>query len=512
MIYNKFFGFREEPFGLTPNPKFLYMSKKHEEAIAHLNFGISENKGFIMLTGEVGSGKTTLIRYLLNNLGSDTHTSLIINPKVDPLELLKLINYDFGVTAADSTEKYHLEALNNFLLDVFSKNEKAVLIIDEAQELSLESLEFIRLLSNLETNTKKLIQVILVGQPELKRIVASESLKQLDQRIAVRYHLEPLSRADTTIYINHRLRIAGSGMAIFPPKGMKLIYKHSRGIPRLINLACDRTLLLSYSEGKINIDTGMVRKAVRDLKSPDSKGRIGFLKPAIIGVAIFLLIVILAYGSVSREDSFLEKISGMLKGVKIEGGFFINDGIYMVSNEELFEAACTLNLLNIWGEKDLKGSAEINNEIGKRGFSVYKLGSDIDKAVKFNMPSILYMKQGKTNKCVVLRWVVGNDALLIDPREGKNILPVKTFKNMITEGVVFYKNRYKGNSRVLLLQQELKARGLYDYPVTGEAGPRTKQALMKFQEREGLVKTGELDEETAVMLSNTGGAPKLTPE
>ncbi|PIV40765.1 MAG: AAA family ATPase, partial [Nitrospirae bacterium CG02_land_8_20_14_3_00_44_33] len=141
MIYNKFFGFREEPFGLTPNPKFLYMSKKHEEAIAHLNFGISENKGFIMLTGEVGSGKTTLIRYLLNNLGSDTHTSLIINPKVDPLELLKLINYDFGVTAADSTEKYHLEALNNFLLDVFSKNEKAVLIIDEAQELSLESLE-----------------------------------------------------------------------------------------------------------------------------------------------------------------------------------------------------------------------------------------------------------------------------------------------------------------------------------------------------------------------------------
>ena len=512
MIYNKFFGFREEPFGLTPNPKFLYLSKKHEEAIAHLNFGISENKGFIMLTGEVGSGKTTLIRYLLNTLGHDTHTSLIINPKVDPLELLKLINYDFGVTAAGSTEKDHLEALNNLLLDVFSKNEKAVLIIDEAQELSLESLEFIRLLSNFETNTKKLLQVILVGQPELKRIVASEPLKQLDQRIAVRYHLEPLSRDDTTIYINHRLRIAGGGMIIFPPKGIKLIYKHSRGIPRLINLACDRTLLFSYSEGKINIDAGMARKAVRDLVSPDSKGTTDFLKPAIIGVSIFLLIVILAYGNVSREDSYFEKISSMLKGVKIEGDFFISDGIYMVSNEELFEAACTLNLLNIWGEKDLKGSAEADKEIAKRGFSVYKLGSDIDKAVKFNTPCILYMKHGKTNKCVVLRWVVGNDAMLIDPREGKNILPVKTFKNMITEGVVFYKNRYRGNNRVLLLQQELKARGLYDYPATGELGPRTKQALMKFQEREGLVKTGELDEETAVMLSNTEGVPKLAPE
>ena len=202
----------------------------------------------------------------------------------------------------------------------------------------------------------------------------------------------------------------------------------------------------------------------------------------------------------------------MLKGVKIEGDFFINDGIYMVSNEELFEAACTLNLLNIWGEKDLKGSAEADKEIAKRGFSAFKLGSDIDKAVKFNMPSILYMKHGKTNKCVVLRWVVGNDAVLIDPREGKNILPVKTFKNMITGGVVFYKNRYRGNNRILLLQQELKARGLYDYPVTGELGPRTKQALMKFQEREGLVKTGEFDEEMAIMLSNTEGVPKLAPE
>ncbi|MDP2279197.1 MAG: peptidoglycan-binding protein, partial [Nitrospirota bacterium] len=382
---------------------------------------------------------------------------------------------------------------------------------DEAQELSLESLEFIRLLSNLETNTKKLLQVILVGQPELKRIVASEPMKQLDQRIAVRYHLEPLSRDDTTIYINHRLRLAGGSMITFPSKGIKRIYNYSHGIPRLINLACDMTLLFSYSEGKTNIDAGMVRKALRDLRSPDSKGITGFLKPAIIGVSIILFIIILAYGNVSRENSYFEKISSMLKGVKIEGDFFISDGIYMVSNEELFKAACTLNLLSAWGEKDLKGSAEAGKEIEKRGYSAYKLGSDIDKAVKFNMPCILYMKHGKTNKCVVLRWVLGNDAMLIDPREGKNILPVKTFKNMIAEGVVFYKNRYGGNNRVLLLQQELKARGLYDYPATGEFGPRTKQALMKFQKREGLVKTGELDEETAVMLSNIEGAPKLFP-
>ncbi|MDI6745038.1 MAG: hypothetical protein QMD07_06640 [Thermodesulfovibrionales bacterium] len=214
-------------------------------------------------------------------------------------------------------------------------------------------------------------------------------------------------------------------------------------------------MLFAYSEGNIKIDAGMVKKAVRDLSSPDAKGTTGFLKPAIIGVSIFLLIIILVYGKIAREDSYFEKISSMLKGVKIEGDFFISDGIYMVSNEELFEAACTLNLLNIWGEKDLKvpkARDEADKEIAKRGFSVYKFGSDIDRAVKLNMPSILYMKHGKTNKCVVLRWVVGNDAMLIDPREGKNILPVKTFKNMITEGVVFYKNRYRGNNRVLLLQ------------------------------------------------------------
>jgi len=512
LIYDKFFGFREEPFGATPNPRFLYMSRKHEDALAHLNFGIAENKGFVMLTGEVGSGKTTLIRYLLDQIGSDTHTSLIINPKVDPLELLKLINHDFGVFFAGSTQKDHLDALNNFLLDAFSRNEKAVLIIDEAQELSLECLEFTRLLSNLETNTKKLLQVILVGQPELKKIVASEPLKQLDQRIVVRYHLEPLGFKDTVIYIGHRMKIAGGGLTTFPPKGIKLIYKYSRGIPRLINLACDRTLLFAYSEGKIKIEPNMIRKAIRDLSSSAYMGG-DFLKAAFAGIAIFMLIVILAYSTISREESYLDKISGMLKGVKTEGEFFINnDGIYMVSNEGLFETACVLNLLNIWGEKNLSAAADIKKELEKRGYSTHKLGSDLDKAAALNIPCILYMTHGKTNKCAVLRWVVGSDAMLLDPRDGKNILPLKTFKNSISDISVIYKNRYNGGNGILLLQRELKERGLFNQPATGEMGPKTKQALMKFQEMKGLAKTGELDGETSIMLLSGDAIPRLTPE
>jgi len=534
LIYDKFFGFREEPFGVTPDPRFLYMSKKHEDALAHLNFGISENKGFVMLTGEVGSGKTTLIRYLLDNLSSNTHTSLIINPMVDPLELLKLINHDFGVVCEGNTQKDHLDALNNFLLESFSRDEKAVLVIDEAQELSVECLEFIRLLSNLETNTKKLLQVILVGQPELKEIVSSEPLRQLDQRIAVRYHLEPLDLNDTIIYINHRLKIAGGGMVTFPVKSTNLIHKCSNGIPRLINLACDRTLLLLYSEGRKKIDINTVENAIRDLGSPAgiekrdiSRPGKSLIKPAIIGITISILIIIIAYSNISHEENYLDKISGMLRGVKTDGEFFISDGIYMISKGELSEAACILNLLSIWGEKDLHANTDINKEIAKKGYSSYKFGNNLDRAIKFNIPCILYMKQNKINpptphfskggegggaRCVVLRWVVGSDAMLIDPRDGKNILPIKTFKDAIGEINLLYRNRYNTDDRIAMLQKELKNRGLYDYPITGGLGPKTKKALMRFQEMKGLEKTGILDDETAIVLSSFEGMPRLVPE
>ncbi len=513
MIYDAFFGFREEPFGVTPNPKFLYLSKNHEDALAHLNFGMSESKGFIMLTGEVGSGKTTLIRYLLDNLGADTHTSLIINPMIAPLDILKLINHDFGVTCSGNTQKEQLDALNSFLLKAFSKNEKAVLVIDEAQELSVECLEFIRLLSNLETNTKKLLQVILVGQPQLKKIVASAPLKQLDQRIAVRYHLEPLDFNDAIIYIGHRLKIAGGGMTVFPVKGIRLIYKYSRGIPRLINLTCDRTLLLSYSEGKIKINTAIVRKAIKDLGHSSGKGeKEGLLRPALLGLAILSLVIVVTYNNVSHEENYLEKIRSMFKSIKTDGDFFINDGIYLSSKEDLSEAACVLNLLTVWGEKDLRGSSNMSEEAEKRGYSIHNIGNNLGAATKFNMPCILHMKQGKTSRCMVLRWLVGNDAMIIDPKEGKNIVPASKFKNSIAEINLLYKNRYNNSDKITLVQKELKKRGLYNYPVTGTLSAKTKKALTDFQETEGLKKTGILDNETAIMLSNVEGIPKLTPE
>lgn len=522
MIYDNFFGLKEEPFGVTPDPKFLYMSKKHEDALANLRFGMSENRGFVMLTGEIGSGKTTLIRYLLDNLDPNTHTSLIINPMVEPLELLKLINHDFGVHCTGITQKEHLDALNNFVLDAYSRNEQAVLVIDEAQKLSLESLEFIRLLSNLETNTKKLLQVILVGQPDLKKIVSSEPLKQLDQRIAVRYHLEPLDFNDAIIYINHRLKIAGGGMVVFPTKGVRLIYKYSSGIPRLINLACDRTLLLAFSEGKIKIAAGIVKKAIRDLEAPVSKEKINLFRPVIIGATISMLIIAMTYSNLSREENYLAKLASMITGVQRDGEFFINDALYMVSRAELLEAACILNLLHIWGEKNIHSSKNMNKEVEKRGYSIYKTG-DLDKAIKLNIPCILYInnppsptftKEGQRvePRCVVLRWVVGKEAMLIDPMEGKKILPVTAFRNAVAGIHMLYKNRYNSDNRGALLQQELKKRGLYNYPITGKLGAKAKEALIKLQKKEGLEPTGILDDETAIMLSSNNSAPRLMPE
>lgn len=273
MIYNDHFGFNEEPFGVTPDPKFLFMSSAHEEALAHITYGIDHSRGFIMLTGEVGSGKTTLIRHVFESLDPAIRTAMILNPRMDPLELLKFINHDFGLRVkANATQKSLMDDLNAFLLDCHRRGEKAVLAIDEAQELSPECLEFIRLLSNLETDTKKLLQVILIGQPELREIVGQPRLRQLNQRIAVRYHLGPLKPSETASYINHRLHRAGALALNFPEGCARKIYRYSGGIPRLVNLSADRTLLNVFNEGAISIKSRSVNAALKELGGEKNRG------------------------------------------------------------------------------------------------------------------------------------------------------------------------------------------------------------------------------------------------
>lgn len=265
-MYNEFYGFKEAPFNITPDPKFLFLSDKHREAFNHLLFGIREHKGFIQITGEIGAGKTTLCRALLEQLGAQYKTALILNPPTTELELLQNLLSEFGVKPPGERVAC-LEVLNKFLLEQVMHGFDVVLIIDEAQNLSFELLERVRMLSNLETDQCKLLQIVLLGQPELRDKLNDPRLRQLRQRITVRYHLERLSRQETDYYIRHRIHVSGgNGSPSFDHWAVRKIYKYSNGTPRLINAVCDKTLLCGFVMNTDHFSLGHVRRAIRELE------------------------------------------------------------------------------------------------------------------------------------------------------------------------------------------------------------------------------------------------------
>jgi len=261
-LYESFFHFNEVPFNLTPDPKFVYLSPGHQEVLEHMIYGIEQRKGFILIAGDVGAGKTTLTRLLVNRLDERTNNALIFNTFLNEIELLRAINRDFGLSTEGPTREALIEALNRFLIDKLASGGNAVLVIDEAQNLSVPVLEQIRMLSNLETETKKLIQIILVGQPELTRTLNRPDLAQLNQRITVRCRLSPMKFEDTVRYIHHRISVAGpQSLVRFNPRTYRLIHRFSGGVPRQINAICDRALLVAFARGRHLIKPGDVRQA-----------------------------------------------------------------------------------------------------------------------------------------------------------------------------------------------------------------------------------------------------------
>jgi general secretion pathway protein A len=266
-VYESFYGFREKPFNLTPDPKYLYLSRRHTEAFAHLEFGRQERGGFAVITGEVGTGKTTLARYFLARLGEKTATAVVLYPALTAAELLRSILDDLHVTPQGTSLKELVDALHRFLLQARAEGRDVVLLIDEAQDLSAEVLEQIRLISNLETDTEKLIQIVLMGQSELVDLLGRRELRQLAQRVSARYHLGTLSHQETEEYVRHRVRVAeGQGKVAFTGSALAAIHRLSGGVPRLINLVCDRALLAGYVQGTRTIDGKMVRRAAREVR------------------------------------------------------------------------------------------------------------------------------------------------------------------------------------------------------------------------------------------------------
>jgi len=265
-MYNTFFGFKEKPFKLVPNPAYFYLSKSHEEALAHLNYAISQGDGFVEITGEVGTGKTTLCRAFLESLNGKVEAAYIFNPKLGPKQLLRNINEEFGIKSDGDNTKDLIDTLNIFLMQKKASGKKVILLIDEAQNLNRNVLEQLRLLSNLETNRNKLLQIILVGQPELSQILYSHELRQLGQRITLSYQLGPLTFNESKEYIQYRIGIAANKAAIkFDRSAYRQIYKYSKGIPRLINIVCDRALLTAFVLNQFKITANIAKTAIREL-------------------------------------------------------------------------------------------------------------------------------------------------------------------------------------------------------------------------------------------------------
>jgi general secretion pathway protein A len=322
-MYLEYYGLEQAPFSITPDPHYVFLSEHHRDALAHLLYGIQQggSGGFVQLTGEVGTGKTTLSRLLLNQLPENTHAALVLNPRLEPLELLQTICEELhlpvgGATSAAAGKgkknnaaskppggKVLFDTLSAYLLDAYANGDKVVLIIDEAQNLSAEALEQVRLLTNLETETQKLLQIILIGQPELRDTLARPELRQLAQRITARYHLRPLDEAGTAAYLRHRLNIAGASRFPFAADAVRRVYQRSGGVPRLINVIAERALLGGYAHDLLTIDAKTVERAADEALAPaahqsSSRDR----KPLLFAAALGAMALAIAF-ALSRAPS-----------------------------------------------------------------------------------------------------------------------------------------------------------------------------------------------------------------
>jgi general secretion pathway protein A len=306
-MYQKHFNLTDRPFAITPDPRFLYLSARHREALAHLLYGLGEGGGFVQLTGEVGTGKTTICRCLLEHVPDNVDLALVLNPKVTAYELIATVCDELGIDypRENSSIKTLTDVLNRYLLEAYAQGRRTVLVIDEAQNLSADVLEQVRLLTNLETATQKLLQIILIGQPELRTLLARDDMRQLSQRVTARYHLDPISLEETGAYIRHRLQICGSSQPLFNRRAIDRIQRFSGGIPRLINVLCDRAMLGAYVEGKSRVDARVIHKAAREVlaEEPSASRKRRWLPAAGLGAGLLALLLLAVYQPWQRYEA-----------------------------------------------------------------------------------------------------------------------------------------------------------------------------------------------------------------
>ncbi|GIU21467.1 MULTISPECIES: ExeA family protein [unclassified Shewanella] len=418
-MYKAFFGLNDNPFSIAPNPHYLFLSDRHREALAHLTYGLGETGGFVLLTGEVGTGKTTVSRCLLKQLPDNTDTAFILNPSLTESELLATLCDELGIVYGDEPSLKQLtDLISKFLLENHSKDRNTVLIIDEAQHLRAEVLEQLRLLTNLETDTKKLLQVILIGQPELQQLLKRQELRQLAQRITARYHLLPLTIEEVALYVQHRLQVAGRHEPLFHKSAIKALHKYSGGIPRLINLLCERALMASYAQSKVPIDSKMVRLASAEVlgEEPEKKS---LLLPVSIAASLLATFGIAFYlfspaGSTAASPNLHQKTNPSLSAgqnqiASISADKMANQGVAQVpatrntnslsSSQQVLNSAIAqsheidtayASILGLWGKVPYIGLSACQSA-KQQGLDCFQQQGNWHSLVRLNYPAVVYL-------------------------------------------------------------------------------------------------------------------------
>ncbi|UFS69572.1 AAA family ATPase [Geomonas sp. RF6] len=556
-MYWEHYGFNEPPFALTPNPAFLFLSSPHQEAFAHLLFAIENRAGFIELSGEVGTGKTTIVRTLLNQLDPEIYrTALIFNPTLTPIGLLKEVCTELGVSGAgDEMHELH-QALNRFLLEENGAGRTVVLVIDEAQNLSVQVLEQIRLISNLETERSKLIQIVLVGQPELRALLARQDLRQLDQRITVRYHLKAMGSADTGEYIRHRIRFAAGGREPlhFSAGAVQRIYRFSGGLPRLINGVCDRALLLSYTRETYEVTPAMAALAIADLRKDVHRPVVSRRVAAWGGGGIALCAVALALVlfPASREPiaQHPEKVGGQAAAAKkvataavaapvapaspvakgapapvvtAKDSPLSRDaalaGLGSLSEDENLVSALNAVLAE-WRAPAMSPSEAKGGNLKalarRRGLTATRVTGGIDAVARLDAPALLHVPLPHGGSRLLALTELGKETVTVVPAiGGRSVLTRDELAAIWSGGATFLWKDFHGittngkgvekTEKVTLLQGLLQGAGCYEGTPDGTMGPKTVEAIALFQRREGLAVDGKVAGQTLILLYRRAG-------
>ncbi len=520
-MYTEFFGLDEKPFALAPDPKYMFMGRSHREAFAHLLYGIEQGEGFIEVIGQVGTGTTTLCRTLLAQLGDDLEIAYIFNPSQTEIELLRSISREFGLPARAGSRSELIDELNHFLLEKNSAGRRVLLVIDEAQNLSPAVLEQVRLLSNLETERGKLIQIVLIGQPELEVILGRGDLRQLRQRITVRWKLRPFERDEVREYLEHRLRVAGLRQAsLFTPAAARALYRASRGIPRIINAVADRALLAAYSTGQRGVDARTVRRAAAELPASQRNGWVRPKRWIALGLLAVAIGGLVAGGLALADRDALSRLAARALHPVGAGPPYRQDRSELVSGLAAMSRSASVAsalhaLLGRWGyAAPLPGEIEPNllpsvvREVSS--LRVFAARFTRERLTGLNVPAILELELegGELRYLALLRLDEANARVALGEREfelaagslasrwnGRAFLLWRNFESLpaLAPGMT--------GSAVRWLQVRLSELGyLREGDASAEYDALTVAAIRRFQSAHALEITGDVGPATMIAL------------